>query len=119
MTVLGDFSFSGRLRRGQFWGRWILIWVGEILLISPALVVWFTADTDYVPSWSIYWVILLLVVGNIYWVSVLVRRWHDRGKSAWWVLIWLIPYIGSAWTFIELGFLKGDPGPNRYGEPSP
>ena len=35
----------------------------------------------------------------------------------WWVLIGLIPIIGALWLLIELGFLKGTDGPNRYGPP--
>ena len=43
-------------------------------------------------------------------VIVYIKRFHDRDKSGWWVLIWLIPIIGAIWLLIELGFLKGNPG---------
>jgi len=32
-------------------------------------------------------------------------------------LIGLIPIIGGIWLLIELGFLKGTDGPNRFGSP--
>jgi len=51
-------------------------------------------------------------------LAVFVKRWHDRDKSGWWVLINLIPLVGWLWTLIECGFLDGTPGPNKYG-PSP
>lgn len=51
-------------------------------------------------------------------LAVFVKRWHDRDKSGWWVLINLIPVIGWLWTLIECGFLDGTPGSNKYG-PSP
>lgn len=51
-------------------------------------------------------------------LAVLVKRWHDRNKSGWFVLVVLIPFIGWLWQFIECGFLDGTPGPNRFG-PSP
>ncbi len=51
-------------------------------------------------------------------LAVLVKRWHDRNKSGWWVLITLIPIIGWAWQLIECGFMDGTQGPNKYG-PSP
>ena len=37
------------------------------------------------------------------WISlaVSVKRWHDRDKSGWWILIGLVPLIGSIWQFIE------------------
>ena len=49
-------------------------------------------------------------------LAVLSRRWHDRGKSGWFSLILLIPYLGAIWVFVELGFLPGDEKSNRYGE---
>ena len=53
----------------------------------------------------------LIVVG----VVVQIRRWHDRNKSGWWILLNLIPFLGSAWALIELGFIRGTKGPNRFG----
>ncbi|OAD23398.1 membrane protein containing DUF805 [Candidatus Thiomargarita nelsonii] len=44
-----------------------------------------------------------------------VKRWHDRNKSGWWVLINLIPIIGWIWALIEVGFLPGTKGNNRFG----
>ena len=50
-------------------------------------------------------------------IIVHIKRFHDRDKSGWWVLIVLIPIIGAIWLLIELGFLKGTLGPNRFGSP--
>lgn len=60
------------------------------------------------------------------------KRLHDRGKSGWWILAYGIPsmfaaiapfppvlaiaVIAKLWYIIELGFMKGDPGPNIYGQ---
>ena len=49
-------------------------------------------------------------------VAVSAKRWHDRGKSAWWVLVALLPVVGWLWTLVENGLLRGDGGPNRYGQ---
>ena len=43
-------------------------------------------------------------------IIVHIKRFHDRDKSGWWVLIGLVPIIGAIWLLIELGFLKGTPG---------
>jgi uncharacterized membrane protein YhaH (DUF805 family) len=48
-------------------------------------------------------------------IAVYAKRWHDRGKSGWWTLIILVPAIGSIWLLVELGFLRGTPGANKYG----
>ncbi len=47
--------------------------------------------------------------------AVSVKRWHDRDKSGWWVLVFLIPLIGVLWTLIANGLLRGTLGPNRFG----
>ncbi len=61
------------------------------------------------------------ILANLYLLAVLlpgiavsVRRLHDTGRSAWWVLIGLIPIIGP---IILVVFLVQDsnPGQNEYG----
>ena len=51
-------------------------------------------------------------------LAVAVRRLHDRGKSAWSLLIALIPFIGS--IILIIWFIgEGESGENTYGpEPS-
>jgi uncharacterized membrane protein YhaH (DUF805 family) len=34
------------------------------------------------------------------------------------LLLLLVPIIGAIWFLIELGFLKGTDGPNRFGPPA-
>ncbi len=43
-------------------------------------------------------------------LAVGVKRSHDRNRSGWFLLIGLIPIIGSIWLLIELGFLRGTIG---------
>jgi len=40
---------------------------------------------------------------------------HDRDKSAWWMLIILIPFVGGIWYLVEVGFLKGTEEQNQFG----
>ena len=51
------------------------------------------------------------------WISFALafKRFHDRDRKGWWVLIILIPIIGALWLFVVLGFLKGTEGANRFG----
>ena len=49
-------------------------------------------------------------------IAVSAKRWHDRGKSGWWVLVALIPFIGWIWVLVENGLLRGDAGANRFGD---
>jgi uncharacterized membrane protein YhaH (DUF805 family) len=61
--------------------------------------------------------ILLLFAFGWAWICLVIqiKRWHDRGRPSVMVLINLIPLIGTIWSLFELGFLRGTPGPNRYG----
>ncbi|MGP8231321.1 MAG: DUF805 domain-containing protein [Methylovirgula sp.] len=48
------------------------------------------------------------------WVNIGIKRFHDRDKSGWWVLIVLVPVIGWIWYLIDAGILPGTDGPNQY-----
>ena len=45
-----------------------------------------------------------------------VRRLHDTGRSAWWLLISIVPLIGSIILIVLLAS-PGEPNSNRYGPP--
>ena len=51
-------------------------------------------------------------------LSASATRLHDRGMPAWWLLLGLVPYLGSLALLVLNGFLRGDGGPNRYGPPT-
>ena len=50
-------------------------------------------------------------------IAVSVRRLHDTGRSGWWLLINLVPLLGSI-VFIYFTVLDSNPESNEYG-PSP
>lgn len=47
-------------------------------------------------------------------IAVTVRRLHDTGRSAWWLLIALIPILGFILLLLLLA-QDGKQGPNQYG----
>lgn len=112
------FSSKGRIRRSQFW-LWSIgsgFAVGIILGIAMA-VFGGRAQGQMSPLFGlIYFAVLILAV--VIGVNLQVKRWHDRDKSGWWMLIGLIPAIGGIWAFVECGCLDGTQGPNKFG-PSP
>jgi uncharacterized membrane protein YhaH (DUF805 family) len=62
----------------------------------------------------------LVGVGTIVpWISSSVTRLHDRDHSAWWLLFGLIPLVGGILLLVQIGFLPGTEGPNKYGPPPP
>ncbi len=101
------FSLHGRVSRRQFWLHGVLALIGMAVLGHLLL------DIARVPPHTAERVVNLLLLWPALAVSV--KRWHDRDKSGWWVLLNLLPVIGWLWALIDNGLLPGTPGPNRFG----
>jgi uncharacterized membrane protein YhaH (DUF805 family) len=104
------FSFDGRIPRRIFWGATLgLMAVFYGIVFSSVLIF---GEESSIPGF----VVLVMYIPLI-WTSlaVQVKRWHDRDKSGWWVLIQMIPIIGPIWSFVETGCLRGTYGDNMYG----
>lgn len=136
------FGAGGRIGRAEYWRSLIIFSVAGLF----AAVILLTAAGLAAPLF-----ILALAVVVIPWLlwgfAIHTERLHDRGKSAWWLLLFyglpmLLSYLGnvavlagtvghllqpvlalaslalSLWGFVEIGFLPGIAGANRYG-PNP
>ena len=108
------FSPEGRINRQQFW-LWLILPLTaiEILLVAVDVM---TGNFNQKLSIGLFSGIFALV-SLIPAIIVYIKRFHDRDKSGWWVLLGFVPIIGAIWLLIELGFLKGTPGSNRFGPP--
>ncbi|MCQ8880237.1 DUF805 domain-containing protein [Pseudoalteromonas shioyasakiensis] len=107
------FSFKGRIPRKTYWYSALgMILASFVLMFLVALL---TGGNESAIS-----VIMLILYIPLIWVSlaIQVKRWHDRNKSGWWVLISFVPLIGPIWALIENGFLAGDEAENRFGKPT-
>ncbi|USD65468.1 DUF805 domain-containing protein [Vibrio sp. SCSIO 43136] len=133
------FSFQGRIGRKHFW-IWNAIYYGSVMGASIGVGVLFPAYA------SIILVVLLsgLLIPDL---AITAKRWHDRNKSNWYLLlniplilgrvfvpasvagtqtssttmqalVSIVALVCGAWIFIECGLLKGDDEANRYGKPS-
>ena len=101
------FSFEGRVTRLEYWMYYVPLIIGIIIVIIFAAV--FGEEAAAIIS-SLLGLVLIWSV-----IAIQVKRWHDRDKSGWWILINFIPIIGF-WALIENGFLRGTEGKNRFGE---
>jgi len=101
------FSFEGRIPRKVFW-------LYSLGMIIPVIVVMGIAAAINENLGMIVGVPLYIA---LIWSSFALqaKRWHDRDKSAWWILIGFVPVIGSLWVLIEAGCLRGTEGSNRFG----
>jgi len=139
------FSPHGRVNRAKYWlyvvvsAAILIILVAVISLIFARQLYDPRGGFNFPPGvlvgvGVVY--VLLLVVG----IFVGIKRLHDRDKSGLWLLLfYLVPMvlswisailsrngigalfalasvIVSIWALVELGFLRGTVGPNRYGE---
>ena len=126
MTVGQWWGFQGRIGRQTWWLAYVLPLMGISILCSVLdIALGFVSIEDAAPAEGYGYAFQTQGIGPFGLLSLIpliwgglagqVKRWHDRDKSGWFVLINLIPLIGSIWAFVELGFLRGTPGPNRFG----
>lgn len=128
------FSFRGRINRAKYWLA-VLIYVIYLGIL---------ATIAYYHELEGVAFFMLALIALPVWVSgfaVGIKRLHDRDKSGWWILLFyfgpqvlnglasaasgneeilslLLSTAGFAltiWAFVELGCLRGTPGPNRFG----
>ena len=127
------FRLDGRLNRARYWLAAVLYIVAMFIAMGLTFALGVVGI-----------VIAIIVYLGIVVSGVLVARLrlHDRDKSAWWLLVFYLGpsilsgagqgfrYDGSLilaillnlaalaisiWAIFELGFLRGTPGPNRFG----
>ena len=102
------FSFTGRITRAQFWLDY------QLSFLACGLVLTRLSGASADGGWSTAWIVFAIFFGW-FGFAVSVKRWHDRDKSGWWILILLIPLVGVLWALVEQGFLRGTRGRNRFG----
>lgn len=95
------FSWQGRYARDRFW----VVYISSVVAASLASLLMFSPVLVTVYLLGLSWVFF----GSI------VKRFHDRDKSAWWLLIGFVPFLGTIWIFVECGLLEGSKGVNSYG----
>ena len=98
--------FKGRTSRRDYW-----IFTLIHFLISFIMLMTFSVfGLEYL---SILFVLYILF-SFLPTISITVRRLHDIGKSGYFILVLLIPYIGIFWIFL-LTIISGNEGENKYG----
>jgi uncharacterized membrane protein YhaH (DUF805 family) len=134
------FSFRGRAARMAFW----LVSITWSVLAEAFDYWWTERGLAAAEGHDRTTVNAVLVLGSlpvlVSCFAISVRRLHDRDKSAWWLLVFVVgpltlqgpgslntldagPAVAllvaslvlSIWGFIELGCVPGTSGPNRYG----
>ncbi|ELV8850338.1 DUF805 domain-containing protein [Vibrio fluvialis] len=131
------FSFQARIGRQTYW-IWNVCYYLAIVSVIVLLNRWLPGLAPYVLPLFM----LLILVPDL---AVTAKRWHDRDKSSWWLLLNVPLVIGrmtvpigeasmtatpnlldtgislaallcGSWILIECGFLAGSDGDNRFGK---
>ena len=150
MTILEClFRFKGRMRRRDYWLK------GVPFVAPLGLLLGYLIDRTILSELQ-YWLVAAASLLVMYPAAALgAKRLHDRGRSAWLLLVpffgqvlsgvyqgfregmegfppesypqWLLGslfflaavkvviQIWALWIFIQIAFLRGTEGPNRYG----
>ncbi len=120
IKCLGKYSsFSGRSTRREFWGFTVvnfLIMTGLIYLQSTVQV---SESSNVGTARTLrlaidFGIILYALLTLSPALAAMCRRWHDLGRTGKWLLLNLVPVVGTVVSlFFFLG--KGDEGTNEYG----
>ncbi len=129
-------SFEGRVGRKTFWA-WNLFYYAAVL-------VFILLTNKLMPSFAHVMLPIFLLVMLYPDLAITAKRWHDRDKSSWWLLLNVPLLVGrlavpmqnpegssppmmwqsagsfialfcGVWIVIECGLLKGSETKNRYG----
>jgi uncharacterized membrane protein YhaH (DUF805 family) len=130
------FSFEGRVGRKAYW-VWNVLYYAVIMGFATGANLLFPAMAHIILP-----VFLLMVL--IPDLAITAKRWHDRGKSSWWLLLnvplvfgrmaapmgdptampqtstieiltSVVALICGCWILVECGFMKGEETANQYG----
>lgn len=105
-------DFSGRARRTEFWHFVLFNFIASVIagVLDRAL---FLHGPHSVGILRTLYTLAVLVPG----LAVGARRLHDTGRSAWWLLLALVPFVG--WIVLLVFYVENStPGANQYG-PNP
>ena len=116
------FSFEGRIGRAPYWYFTLAVIIIFGVLGSFVGMSMFAslgnpdaAQPSAGPAGMLFPLACLLILWPA--LAVQAKRWHDVDKSAWWILIGLVPLVGGLIALVFNGFIASTPGPNRYGSP--
>lgn len=125
-------TFKGRATRAEYWiftlvnnvimGVLLIMAIKQDSMIAGIL----TGDSYYMrsagshglSSSAVLELSLFCIFVLVVWLpslAVSVRRMHDIGRSGWFVLVVLIPYVGGI-IFLVMSLMKSQPEDNMYGQ---
>jgi uncharacterized membrane protein YhaH (DUF805 family) len=111
LDVLKKYAvFNGRARRKEYWMFFLFNVIISIVLLIVDGIIGTSAVPGALGLLGGLYALALLIPG----IAVAVRRLHDTGRSGWWILIGLVPFVGGIILIVFL-VQDGTPGDNQFG----
>ena len=108
LKVLKNYvNFDGRARRKEYWMFVLFNFIAAVILS----IIEYAIGIEPVLT-GLYSLFILLPS-----LAVTARRLHDTGRSGWWMLISLVPFVGGI-ILLVFTCLDSEPSENKYG-PNP
>lgn len=102
-------TFSGRASRSEYW--WFFLFYNLASLAGFTLVVLTVSEDGEGGVLLPFFLIILFLLPPM--LAVTARRLHDKGLTAWLLLLFVLPFGGLA--LLILCALPGDAGENSHG----
>lgn len=99
-------DFNGRASRAEYW-----FFVLASLIVSFAISLFLSSNKTFADIMSSLYALFIFIPS----LAISFRRLHDIGKSGWYLLLWLLPIIGTIWIIVLLA-TKGQSEANAYGQ---
>ena len=103
-------QFTGRANKAEFW-QYVLVFI--VISASFSVLMSLFGGVKILRMIVMLLNVIVSLALLVPSIAVSVRRMHDIGKSGKWVLINLIPIIGSIW-FIVLAIKESESGTNQF-----
>lgn len=110
LAVLKKYAvFEGRASRTEYWMYFLFTVIVSIILGILDSILGTRSSYGLGLLGSLYSLAVLLPG-----LGVTIRRLHDTGRSGWWFLIVLVPFVGWIVLLVFM-ILDSQPGDNQYG----
>jgi uncharacterized membrane protein YhaH (DUF805 family) len=103
-------KFDGRATRSEYW--WFALFQVLVLIVVAIPMVVFSDNSTLAGISGLLYIVAALGM-LLPALGLLFRRLHDTDRSAWWILLSLVPF-GSI-VLLVFTCLDSTPGPNKYG----
>ena len=130
MALIGRlfFGFRGRISL-KIW------WLAKFVVLLVIILLWMLIHRVSAFYWLRQFVVIVSVPCVLWsWYVLDIKRLHDRSRMGWWVLLVymclngmtyfhvipgfsLIYFAGFIYPAVQIAFLPGNAGENRYGPP--